>query len=178
MNNKLKLVSCISVFSALLIMASAAKASIINYNFNGLVDSGALVGESYNGSFSFDDASLTNLGLESINLSAFSFNFLTTSYNLTNADFQSTVDFLDGLLLGVSYSASGSDPTFALVSAAGLGLPDDVPYFAYQTLSGDSGFGSLSFTTVTAVPLPGAVWLFGSALGALVANRRRTAQNI
>ncbi|ESS71425.1 hypothetical protein MGMO_104c00040 [Methyloglobulus morosus KoM1] len=178
MHTKLKFVSCISVFSALLIMAPASKASIINYNFNGLVESGALAGESYSGSFAFDDASLTNLGLESINLSAFSFNFLTASYNLTDADFQSTVDFFDGLFLGVSYSASGFDPSFALVSAAGLALPDDVPYFSYQTVSGNSGFGSLSFSTATAVPLPSAVWLFGSALGALVAKRRRKTQGI
>jgi hypothetical protein len=65
----------------------------------------------------------------------------------------------------VSYSASGFESLFALVSATGLGLTDDLRYFSYQTVAGDSSFGSLNFTNVSSVPLPGGVWLFGCING-------------
>lgn len=169
----LKIVSTISLFGALII-APTSEASLINYNFNGTIDSGLLIGESYSGSFSFDDVSLTNIESESIDLSAFSFNFLSSIYALANADLTPTADFLDGQLLGISYSASGFDPSFNLVSATGSGLPDDVPYFSYQTVTGDSGFGSLN---LTAVPLPAAVWLFATSLGFISFSRRKKIKN-
>jgi hypothetical protein len=161
MFNQLKFAFSVSVLSALLIITPASEASLINYNFDGTVDSGLLTGEIYNGSFAFDNATLINTGSESIILSSLTFNFLTSNYTL-NADLTPSADFLDGLFLGISYSASGLDPSFAFVSASGSGLPGDVPYFSYQTVSGDSGFGSLN---ITAVPLPAAIWLFASSLG-------------
>ena len=173
MFNKLKFASSFGLFCTLLVMAPVSEAALINYNFNGAIDSGALLGEIYSGSFSFDNAVLSNTGSESVILSSFAINFHATTYHLADANFPSTADFLNGLFLGVSYSASGFEPSFALVSAAGLGLPDDLPYFSYDTVSGDSGFGSLNFTNVSSVPLPGAVWLFGSGLAALMASCRR-----
>jgi hypothetical protein len=170
MFNKLKIASSISLFSALMIMTPASEASLINYNFDGAIDSGLLTGEIYNGSFAFDNVTLTNTGIETIDLSSLTFNFLSSSYNLASADFTPTADFLDGLFLGISYSVSSLDPSFALVAAAGSGLQDDVPYFSYQTVAGDSGFGSLN---LTAVPLPGAVWLFGSSMMGLLSVIRR-----
>lgn len=155
-------------FCLAFMIAPAAEAALVSYDFDGTVDSGALLGESYNGSFTYDNASLANSGLESINLSSLTFNFLSTSFDLTHAEFSPTADFLDGLFLGVSYTVSGFEPAFALVSSSGL--PGDAPYFAYQTVSGDAGFGSFN---IAAVPLPAAAWLFASGLGWLVSTRRR-----
>lgn len=173
MFNKLKFASSFGLFCTLLVMTPISEAALINYNFNGTIDSGAFLGEIYDGSFSFENAGLTNTGSESVALSSFAINFHAATYQLADADFPSTADFLDGLFLGVSYSRNGFEPSFALVSAAGLGLPDDLPYFSYNRVPGDSGLGSLNFTNVSSVPLPGAVWLFGSGLAALMTSRRR-----
>jgi len=156
-----------------LMIAPTAEAALVNYNFSGAIDSGLLAGETYNGSFTYDNATLTNSGSEFIDLSSLTFNFLSSAYNLSNADFTPTADFLDGSFLGLSYVVSGIDPSFALVSALGSGLPEDVAYFSYQTVAGDSGFGSLN---VAAVPVPAASWLFGSGL-ALLSLARRKNQN-
>lgn len=152
----------------MLMIAPTAEAALVGYDFNGTIDSGSLLGESYSGSFAYDNASLTNSGLESINLSSLTFNFLSTAFDLTHAEFTPTADFLDGLFLGVSYAVSAFAPEFALVSSSGL--PGDAPYLAYQTLSGDAGFGSFN---IAAVPLPASAWLFASGLGWMVSARRR-----
>jgi len=168
----LKIAATVCLCSALMI-APTAEAALVNYNFSGAIDSGLLAGETYNGSFTYDNATLTNSGSEFIDLSSLTFNFLSSAYNLSNADFTPTADFLDGSFLGLSYVVSGIDPSFALVSALGSGLPEDVAYFSYQTVAGDSGFGSLN---VAAVPVPAASWLFGSGL-ALLSLARRKNQN-
>ena len=160
-----------SFFGTLMIVIPTSEAAVINYDFNVTIDSGLLVGDIYNGSFSYEDATLTNLGNESIELSSMTFSFLSSYYDLTNAGFGATADFLDGHFLGVNYSVNGSnDPFFYFVPASGTFLPSDVPYFAYQTVTGDSGFGSINLTSV---PLPGAVWLFGSSLGLFEFRRRK-----
>jgi len=168
----LKIAATVCLCGALMI-APAAEAALVNYNFSGAIDSGVLAGETYSGSFAYDNATLTNSGAEFVDLSSLTFNFLSSAYNLSNADFTPTADFLDGSFLGVSYLVSSIDPSFALVSALGSGLPEDVVYFSYQTVAGDSGFGSLN---VAAVPVPAASWLFGSGL-ALLSLVRRKIQN-
>jgi hypothetical protein len=165
----LKMASTVSLCAAMIMVVPTAQASIMNFNFNGTIDSGLLIGETYNGSFAFDNATLANLGNESIDLSSLTFNFLSSAYNLANADFTPTADFLDGLFLGVNYSVSSSEPSFAFVSGFATGLPADA-YFSYQTVAGDSGFGSFN---ISAVPVPAAFWLFGTGLGLLSFTRRK-----
>jgi len=168
----LKMASAVSLCGALMVITPTAEAALVNYTFSGVIDSGSLIGTSYNGNFAYDNATLTNSGSEAIDLSSLSFNFLSSAYNTANADFTSTADFLDGIFLGVNYSASNLDPSFALGSGLATGSPADA-YFSYQTIFGDSGFGSLIFAKVTAVPAPAAVWLFGSALAGFGAITRR-----
>ena len=169
----LKMASTVSLCGALMMTASSSEAALVNYNFNGIVDSGSLFESNYNynGSFNYDNATLTNTGAESIDLSSLSFNFLSNTFNLVSADSTSIADFLDGVFLGVSYSVNSFDPTFLLVSGSG----NAEAYFSYSPASGEAGFGSLTYT-ISSVPVPAAVWLFGSALAGFGAINRRKRQ--
>jgi hypothetical protein len=138
----LKIVASTSLCAVLLLLSPISQAATVNYNFTGAIDSGLLTGETYTGSFAFDHSGLTGSGNEDMGLTGFYFNFLSTAFNLRNADFTPTANFLDGVLLGLTYADSSFNPKFAFVSAAGTGSPNDVGYFSYDTLSGDSGFGS------------------------------------
>lgn len=137
------------------------------------MDSGFLLGESYSGSFSYDDTGLAGSGSESVGLVSFAFNFLSSAFTLGYAEVTPSVDFLDGLLLGLSYSVSSNDPFFALIAASGLGLPGDTAYFSYSTVSGESGFGSLAFDYTGTVDEPLALVMLGIGLVGIRALRRR-----
>ncbi len=168
----LKMASTVSLCSALMMIAPSSEAALVNYNFNGVIDSGSLINETYTGSFAYDNAALSNSGAESIDLSSLSFNFLATVFTLADADAltNSTADFLNGDFLGVSYAVNSFEPTFSLTSAS-----VDAAYFSYTPTSADSGFGSLTYT-VSSVPVPAAVWMFGSALAGFGAINRRKRQ--
>jgi hypothetical protein len=154
------------VCGLLFFMTSSAQAALIGYSFTGTLDSGLYSGETYNGQFIFDDTSLS--------LSSFALNFHNTSFNAGNADTTPTVDFQHGTFLGLSYTNSSFDPGFSLVS----GFADSSSaYFAYTPTNGIAGFGSLSFTNLTAVPVPAAIWLFSSAMAGFGAINRRKRQH-
>jgi hypothetical protein len=162
------------VCGLLFFMTSSAQAALIGYSFAGTLDSGSLSGETFNGQFTFDDIGLANSGFQALSLSSFALNFHSTSFNAGNADTTPTVDFQDGTFLGLSYTNSSFDPGFSLVS----GFADSSSaYFAYTPTNGIAGFGSLSFTNLTAVPVPAAIWLFGSALAGFGAINRRKRQH-
>lgn len=165
----LKTTRAASLCGALLLLAPPSEAAPVSYYINGVVDSGLLAGETYNGKLIFDDALLTHSGPESIALSFLSFNFLSTAYYIADGDFPPTADFQDGVFLGISYSVSASDPLFALVSASGSGLAGDTAYFSYHSKSGDSGFGSLSF-----VAEPLSIALVGMGLASMSLQSRRS----
>jgi hypothetical protein len=159
----LKTACAIALCSASLAFAGSTQAAMVNYSFSGTIDSGQLSGEVYSGNFTYDDFGLGNTGTESTVLSSLSLSFLGGNYDLLDAAATPSADFLDGLLLGVTYTVNGMDPVFALVSGSGTGLPDDVAYFAYDSISGDSGFGSLAFINQSTVdePLPLALMAIG-----------------
>ena len=161
------------VCGLLFFMTSSAQAALTGYSITGTLDSGSLNGETFNGQFTFDNTGLVNSGFESLSLTSFALNFHNTIFNAGNADTVPTVDFQDGAFLGLSYTNSLFNPNFSLIS----GFTDSSDaYFSYTPTSGSSGFGSLTFTTLTAVPLPAAVWLFGSALAGFGAITRRKRQ--
>jgi hypothetical protein len=106
-------------------------------------DSGPLVGNPYEGSFLYDDGSLTGIGVEllpSTELTSINFNFNGTTY--TKADALSAgVEFLDGDLLGLSYI---TDASFSI----------DRDEFSYELDSG-VGFGDVSYQLEdTPIPEP------------------------
>lgn len=159
---------------ALLLMTASAQAALLSYTFSGTADSGALNGETLAGEFTFNDAGLNSSGFASLSLSSLKLNFNATDFALADADAGSltTVDFMDGVFLGLSYTVSAFDPSFSLVS----GLIDSTDaYFAYTpTALTAAGFGALTYTQQSSViPVPGALWLFGSALPGLAVLLRK-----
>ncbi len=161
--------------TALFLAASAAEAGLVTYGFTGAVDSGALLGETYSGQASFDDAGLTGSGSESLAVSTLTFSFLGNTFTEASGTGTPTADFLDGVFLGLSYEVTAFDPDFSLIS--GSSDTSDA-YFAYTpvTVTDPAGFGSLAYAASTgAAPEPATLALLMGGL-ALLGHRRRTAR--
>ncbi len=162
----------ITLLAALLGAMAPAQAAIQTWNFNGTLDSGVFNGETFAGSLSFDDAGLSGIDEEWINLGSLSMTFLGQGYSLADAPMLAAPEayFLNGTFLGASYVVESSDPQLTLV--AGI-LDIGEAYFSYDPSSGNAGAGSIAYT-LAPVPEPrgGAMLLAGLALLGLMARRR------
>lgn len=134
-----------AAFGLMFAALSPAQAAVQTYAISGTLDSGFYIGESFSGSFSFDDAALNGLGDEWLGVSSLNLDFLGSSYALADADAPAEVGFYDGAFLGLSYSVSSSDPQLALI--AGTFDASDA-FFAYDTAAGISGAGSVIYAPV------------------------------
>lgn len=126
----------------LMATAPAAQAAIQTWSFGGAVDSGSLLGETYSGSFSFDDAALAHTDAEWLSVASLSMTFMGSAY--TQADVAAgaavEVGYLDGVFLGLSYSVDAVAYPFTFV--AGTVDASDA-FFAY-----DSGAGNVIYAGV------------------------------
>jgi hypothetical protein len=152
---------------AALLLASLPAAQAATYSFSGMMDSGSLIGESFFGNFSFDDLGLTGIDFEIRGLSSLSLSFAGKTYTLADADAAPDVSYQDGILLGLSYSASAIDPKIAFV--AGFSDTSDA-YLAY-TKAGIDGAGSVIYAAVPE-PKSYAMLLAGLGMLGLLARRR------
>lgn len=191
MKKFLKVASAVSFCSALMMLSPISEASIISYNydFDGVADSyGSLPGSLLStGSFSFsyDDSAgslSSRTGEVKINLSAISFNFNSKTYNLTTKFATATPEaiFMNGEFQGVNYVSEtlANQTTVSLIS-------DTSPYFAYDQYNmayevTGGGYGDITYVDITpaapsAVPVPAAIWLFGSGLAGfgMISRRKR-----
>ncbi len=162
-----------TALAALLLAAlPAAHAANQNYSFNGALDSGALIGQTFSGSFSFDDAALSSSGTEWLSVSSLSMNFAGSNFTQANAAAGSAVEvaYLDGSFLGLSYSVDSSFPKFSVIPGY-----DHVSqaFVAYDTAAvGGSGTGNINFAPVPE-PESYAMLLAGLGLMGMVARRRK-----
>lgn len=156
----------------LLVSVSAAQAAIQTYSFNGALESGALIGESYLGQFSFDDATLTLTGEEYLGVNSLNMSFLGSNWGLGQLEpgAVAEVRFVDGSFTGLSYSASLNGVGFSTIP----GLVDGSDAFvAYSPATGLEGTGTLTLAPVPE-PTTYAMLLAGLALMGTVARRRRS----
>lgn len=161
-----------STILAALLLASlpAAHAAEQLWNVSGTLDSGHFAGQSYAGTFSFDDAGLLGSGEEWLPVGTLSLNFAGTAYTLANADAPAEVSFFDGAFLGLSASFSNGDPQFSLIP----GWSDISDAFvAYDTVQGFSGAGSLVYAPVPE-PEAWAMLLVGLGLVGLRIRKKST----
>ncbi|OLP16018.1 hypothetical protein BST81_23455 [Leptolyngbya sp. 'hensonii'] len=153
-------------------LTEVVQAATVTYNFKAEATTGINAGQSYLGSFSFDDAQLTGTGSELASLSKLTFTFAGKTFDET-FDSLAGVGFEEGQFAGLNYQADdaavsglqasifGPDFFYAISSASG-NTPDPTP---------DSGIGNVTYEKV---PEPGTV-LGLSALGlGLLLNRSRS----
>lgn len=149
--------------------AWAAQAATHGYVFSGTLDSGAYANETFSGNFSFDDATLSGVGLELLSLDALQIVFHGQTYTLGDAAVVPDVAFTDGSFLGLEYTYDAALPSFSLV--AGL-LDATDAFLAYDTaVIGGSGAGSVGYVAA-AVPEVPALWLAVVGFTALGLRRR------
>jgi hypothetical protein len=148
---------------------SASAATVVVSFQSSAFDGGSLLGQSFSGQFSFDDATLT-AATSTLPLLSLSFQLDGQTYTLAQADAGTTAVVFDaGAVAGVNAVFSGGARQVEL--SWGFGSP----YAFYQQSVSDYGFADLSFTAGV-VPEPGRIALMLAGLGVVgLCARRRAA---
>ena len=148
-----KTLAQLTIGTAFLLAVSTpgAGAATITQNILVTITSGSLTGNTYTGSFSYDDSLLTPpLFTGDITVTALSFLFQGTTY--TQADGVPAAIYLGGTFLGLDFAvASTPQPTFL----PGINSLSE-SFFTYD-LGLSSGGGPVTYTEVTGTPEPTAV---------------------
>jgi hypothetical protein len=114
------------------------------------------------------------------------FNGVTNSFGFTTLGLNANSGFFSGMTVtgksstGATLFTQTFNPSAAGAAVTGSPQVWNVPGIAsvvFQRIDGANGpaiagFDNLTFNTPTAVPVPAAVWLFGSGLATLFATRR------
>lgn len=132
-----------------------ARAAVVKYTFDVLIDSGPLQPNSYSGTFAYNT--------QTLNLTDFSFLFEGTQYDESD-DPNASVVTDSGVFLGLEYSV-GALQSFSFVPGS---FDVSEAFFAYDLAasSAQGGAGSLTFTKVVTPDVdsvPGPLPLLGAA---------------
>ncbi|PZD72637.1 hypothetical protein C1752_03473 [Acaryochloris thomasi RCC1774] len=162
--------------SATALAAPAARAASLSFSIDNVT--GDLSGESFSGSFDFDDSGLTGSGDEFAPVSNLSFDFLGTNFSEANAVAGPEAVFSDNQLLGLNYAAETTGPTdFTFLSFAPAPSSGELSLFTYDTTTVSDGSvtqlegtGEISYTSV---PEPSTVLGSAAILGLMFLVRRQ-----
>ena len=154
------------VLSLAVRQVNPAQAAIVNYNLAGTIETGLLTGETFSGTFSYDNSLLTGSDFEFLDVSQVNLNFLGSTFTAVNADPNPTVEFLDGNFLGLNFSTSSFTPEFSLIPAFG----STEATFSYIGTN-DNGSGPVQYALV---PEPSTVLgLIALGIGGFLVGRKR-----
>ncbi len=174
--------------SVVAIQSKSIEAATITYDFSVGVTTGALAGNSYDGSFSYDDSTLIGIGGETVGVEeklSINFEFLGKTYTETddnNFAFNfPQVEFKDGSLVGLQYLVTdvlnGSISSFAIFgdNPDGLGGGDKFSYVNENSVEVSEGSVIYSLKSPsTSVPEPNIVLGLGViGFGWLYSKRQR-----
>jgi len=171
----------IAAISVAAINARPAQAAILQYDFRAIATLGENPGE-YFGSFSFDNSSLTNIGLEDIGVEdglKVTFNYLGNNYTELDDDAYDAfpiATFNNGNLLGLSYLV----PEQFFIGSE-IDTPDvgGSKFYSFQQIDGELSVLEIGTVDYTKVPEPlslGGIAI-ASTLG-LYLNRKKKASKI
>lgn len=145
------------------------EAATITYNFEVTVTSGPLDGESYFGSLTYDNSTLTNTGqefLEIPELSMVEFNFMGMDYTEAD-DPNAAVKFFNGDFLGLDFVIP--DPDFSIVP----GIIDLSGSRFNYTIPDGSGSGSVDYAIIPEGPSTlASLFLTVAGMGLIVKRRK------
>lgn len=161
------------LIAAIFCVVLPAQAAMQTYNFSGLFDSGFYNGETFSGSFSFDDAVNDNVGLDIAGLLSFNMSLLSTNYTLANTIVAPDVSFQDGSFLGLSLSIDSTTPNINFTFVPGI-LNSGEAFVAYDTSLGLSGAGNVVYAPIPEVDTY-VMLLAGLGVVGAVARRRKEA---
>jgi len=153
--------------STIVLSTSIAHSATVTQNILVDIDSGPLLGNSYTGFVSYDDASVTPSFTGTLPITDFSFTFQSTIYDETS-DPGATVSFDNGSFLGLDFAVvTPPQPTFI---SGSVSLSE--AFFSYvidPNVAGQAGTGVITYTN--AIPEPSSV--LGLGLFASLALIRR-----
>ena len=169
---KVSLITATAIISATLLGNQTVKAATVAYNFQVNIDFGALKGNTYNGNFTYNNATLIGVSTETTPLSTFNLLFNGNSYTQSD-DPTSVASFLNGTFLGIDYAVTPPpSPTFV---SGTINASDASFFYDLGTgTSGSQGTGVITYSPISAA-VPEPLTILGSltALGLGNSFKRR-----
>ena len=155
----------------MLLSVNTAQAAVVNFSTQGVVDQ-ADAGNAFSlmsadfvsATGTFEDTGFTGIGQESLSISTLTMDIGLFTFTQADAIDPALTEivFLDGSLLGFNFF------TVSEIVAPGINFDSTFDTFIGEDENINLVLGTWDSTSYTVVPVPAAIWLFGSGLLGLV----------